>query len=190
MTTRSVPSNPPFLQALFNDTRSAAVWLVVRLYLGYEWLHAGLEKLHSTAWTETGLALKGFWVKAVAIPAPPARPAIAYDWYRDFLQVLLDHEAYTWFAKVIVFSELAVGIALVLGAFVWLAALGGGFLNWNFIMAGTASVNGVLLVLSIALVVAWKVAGWWGLDRWLLRRVGTPWDHTGWFAGGGAPRGA
>ena len=25
------------------------------------------------------------------------------------------------------------------------------------------------------LVIAWKVAGWWGLDRWLLPRLGTPW---------------
>jgi thiosulfate dehydrogenase (quinone) large subunit len=22
---------------------------------------------------------------------------------------------------------------------------------------------------------AWKVAGWWGLDRWLLPLLGTPW---------------
>jgi thiosulfate dehydrogenase [quinone] large subunit len=24
-------------------------------------------------------------------------------------------------------------------------------------------------------VLAWKTAGWWGLDRWVLPRLGTPW---------------
>jgi uncharacterized membrane protein YphA (DoxX/SURF4 family) len=54
---------------------------------------------------------------------------------------MLSTGAYTWFAKVIVFGELAIGIALILGAFTGIAAFGGGFLNWNFIMAGTASTN-------------------------------------------------
>lgn len=41
-------------------------------------------------------------------------------------------------------------------------------MNFNFIMAGAASTNGVLFVLAILLMLAWKVAGWYGLDRWLL----------------------
>lgn len=175
-------TNPPALTALFTDLRLAWVWIPVRLFLAYEWLHAAIEKIESPAWTQTGLALKGFWVKAVAMPPPPARPPIAFDWYRSFLQMLLDHEAYTWFAKIIYFSELAFGIALLLGAFVGVAALFAGFMNWNFIMAGTASVNGMLIVLSVLLVLAWRTAGYWGLDRWILKRLGTPWDASGVFA--------
>ena len=68
-----------------------------------------------------------------------------------------------------------IGIALVLGAFVGIAAFVGGFLNWNFIMAGTASTNGLLFAIAIVLMLAWKVAGWYGLDRWLLPLIGTPW---------------
>ena len=35
--------------------------------------------------------------------------------------------------------------------------------------------NPLLLMLGIFLVLAWKVAGWYGLDRYLLPLVGTPW---------------
>jgi len=34
----------------------------------------------------------------------------------------------------------------------------------------------ILLFLSIFLVLAWKTAGWWGLDRWVLVDLGTPWS--------------
>ena len=43
-------------------------------------------------------------------------------------------------------------------------------------MAGSASTNGWLGILAIFLILAWKVAGWYGLDRWLLPILGTPWQ--------------
>ena len=42
-------------------------------------------------------------------------------------------------------------------------------------MAGTVSTNPVLLIAAIALILAWKNAGYLGLDRWLLPLLGTPW---------------
>jgi thiosulfate dehydrogenase (quinone) large subunit len=33
----------------------------------------------------------------------------------------------------------------------------------------------VLFTLAILLMLAWKVAGWYGLDRFLLPRIGAPW---------------
>jgi thiosulfate dehydrogenase [quinone] large subunit len=84
---------------------------------------------------------------------------------------------YTWFADLVAYAEFTVGLLLLLGAFTGIAAFAGAFLNWNFLMAGTASVNPVMLVLSILLVLAWKVAGWFGLDRWLLPALGTPWTR-------------
>jgi len=48
-------------------------------------------------------------------------------------------------------------------------------MNVNYLMAGTVSTNPLLFVLATWLVLAWRVAGWWGLDRWLLPRLGTPW---------------
>jgi thiosulfate dehydrogenase (quinone) large subunit len=42
-------------------------------------------------------------------------------------------------------------------------------------MAGSASTNPMLLILGIVLILAWKVGGWYGLDRYLLPILGTPW---------------
>lgn len=168
-------ADPPVVVALFNSTRWAWLWLVVRLYIGYMWITSGWSKVSNPDWVQSGVALKGFWERAVTIPDAPARPPIAFDWYRAFIQSLLDNGAYTWFAKLIVAGELLLGLALILGAFVGIAAFFAGFMNWNFMMAGAASTNPVLFTLSILLILAWKTAGWWGLDRWLLPRLGTPW---------------
>jgi len=165
----------PFSQSLFGSTRWAWLWLVVRLWLGIDWLQHGWEKVGNPAWTQTGLALKGYWTRAIAVPDAPAKPPIAYDWYRSFIEALLDGGHYTWFAKLIVFSEFAIGIALVLGVVVGLTAFFGALMNWNFMMAGTAATNPVLFTLSILLMLAWRNAGWWGADRWILPLLGTPW---------------
>ena len=169
-----VVATPPFFAGLYENNKWAWIWLVVRLYLGYTWLTSGLGKIGNPVWM-SGTALKGFWTKAATVPPPPASPVAAYDWYRAFLSALLAGGAETWFAPFVAYSEILIGIALILGLFTWVAALAGGFMNWNFVMAGTASFNGVFLVLSFLLILAWRTAGWWGLDRWVLPKVGTPW---------------
>ena len=37
--------DPPIARLLFSDTRLAWFWLIIRVYAGYEWLMAGVEKL-------------------------------------------------------------------------------------------------------------------------------------------------
>lgn len=167
-------NDPPIARFLFSDVRVAWFWLILRLYLGYEWFSAGLHKIEDVKWVGTGEALKGFWVNAIKIPES-GRPAISFDWYRNFIAWMLDNEAYTWFGKVVAYGELLIGAALVLGAFVGIAAFFGAFMNWNFIMAGAASTNGMLLVIALFLMMAWKVAGYYGADYLLLRYIGVPW---------------
>jgi thiosulfate dehydrogenase [quinone] large subunit len=168
--------DPPLARFLFGDTRSAVLWLVLRVFLGYQWLTAGWHKLEDPAWMTTGEALKGFLTRAAALPAAPAKPPIAFDWYRSFLQLLIDAQAYTWFAKVVAVGEVVVGVALIIGLFTGIAAFCGGFMNWNFMMAGTASTNPLLFAIAIAIILAWKVAGYYGLDRYVLPALGTPWQ--------------
>jgi thiosulfate dehydrogenase [quinone] large subunit len=91
---------------------------------------------------------------------------------------MLDNGWYTWFAPLVAYGEFLVGVGLIVGAFVGIAAFFGAFLNWNFLMAGAASTNGMLFALAIVLILAWKVAGWYGLDRFLLPILGTPWKWT------------
>jgi len=172
--------DPPWAAHLFGSPRWAWLWLLPRLYVGYSWLESGWGKINNPAWT-TGEPLRGFWANAAAIPES-GRPAIAFDWYRAFIQMLLDSGSYTWFADLIMIGEVLVGIALILGAFTGIAAAAGGFMNWNFMMAGTASINPLLFLLSVFLILAWKNAGWIGLDRWLLPMFGTPWKPGRVFA--------
>jgi thiosulfate dehydrogenase [quinone] large subunit len=86
--------DPPIAQFLFSDVRVSWLWLVLRVWLGYQWLHSGLGKGVNPAWMEGGAALKGYWSNAIAIPAE-GRPPIALDWYRSFLTFLLNTESYT-----------------------------------------------------------------------------------------------
>jgi thiosulfate dehydrogenase (quinone) large subunit len=170
----TVVQDPPLARFLFNDTRMAFLWLGLRIWLGYQWVHAALGKIDNPAWVETGAALKGFWTGAVAIPAE-GRPAIAFDWYRNFIQTMLDAEAYVWFAKLVAYGELLVGIALIIGAFTGIAAFFSGLMNWNFMMAGSASTNPMLFLIAVGLILAWKIAGHIGADYFLLSWLGTPW---------------
>ena len=168
-------TDPPIAVALFNDTRFAWLWLLARVYLGYTWISSGIGKLSNPAWVSSGDALQGFWQYAVSIPEAPARPPIAFEWYRSFIQFMLDNNVQVWFAKLVVAGEILIGAALIIGIFTGVAAFLGGFMNWNFMMAGTASINPVMIIISIALILAWKTAGWLGMDRWILPALGTPW---------------
>lgn len=166
--------DPPLARFLFSDTRFSVVWLVVRVLIGLSWLQSGWGKLNNPAWVETGEALKGYWSNAVSIPES-GRPPISFDWYRSFIQSLLDNGSYVWFAKLIAIGEVLVGLGLIVGLFVGIAAFFAALMNWNFIMAGSASTNGLMLLGAIMLVLAWKTAGYYGLDRFALPKLGTPW---------------
>ena len=158
---------PAFLKTIFNHPLAGLIWLPIRVWIGWQWLEAGLHKFESPAWMQTGTALKGFWMGAVAIPKTGTAP-IHYAWYRSFLQILINAQAYTWFAKLVTIGEILVGVALILGIFTWFSAFMGGLMNWNYIMAGSASVNPMFLILSVFLVLAWKVAGYFGADYFLV----------------------
>jgi thiosulfate dehydrogenase (quinone) large subunit len=51
-------------------------------------------------------------------------------------------------------------------------------MNMSFLMAGTVSTNPVLFFGGILLILAWKNAGYLGLDRVLLPALGTPWRQS------------
>lgn len=179
--------DPRLVQKLLSDPRAGWLWLLPRIWLGYQWFEAATHKITNPAWVSTGDALKGYWLNAVSIPET-GRPPISFDWYRTFIQFLLDSQAYTWFAKLVAYGELLIGLALILGAFTGIAAFFGGFMNWNFMMAGSASTNPLLFVAAIGLILAWKVAGQVGADLFLLRWIGTPWRAAETPAVSGAAR--
>src|SRR5579884_83423 len=169
--------DPPIAQVLLSDTRMAPVWLVVRVYAGYAWLQAGLEKLGNPAWTggKAGAAISGFAAGALQKVAGD-HPDVT-GWYAGFLQaVVLPHAAFwSW---LITLGETAVGIGLILGLFTGIAAFVGGMMNANYLLAGTVSTNPLLFILATWLVLAWRVAGYIGLDYFVLPALGVP-GHPG-----------
>ena len=168
---------PAFSRFLFSNTRAGLFWLPVRLFVGFEWLLAGWEKLTSHGWIDGGGAsLLGYWKGAVAIPQT-GHPSITFEWYRSFLQILIDNHAQTWFAWVIALGETTVGIGILVGALVGIAAFFGATMNMSYMLAGSTSTNPVLFAMTVGLMLAWKVAGYYGLDRYLLPRLGVPWKR-------------
>ncbi len=174
---------PAFARFLFSNSRAGLVWLPIRLFLGFSWFEAGWHKFTGTGWLDGGAALAGYWKAAIAVSDTGKGP-ITYDWYREFINFLLQGGHQTWFAPLVVFGELAVGIALIFGLLTGFAAFFGAFMNMSYLLAGTASTNPIMFGLAMGLIMAWKVAGYYGLDRWLLPRLGTPWAPNTKPAGG------
>ena len=73
-----------------------------------------------------------------------------------------------------ILGETLVGLALILGAFTGVAAFFGVFTNASFLFAGTAGANPLMALVGVLLVLAWRVAGRWGLDRWILPAIACP----------------
>lgn len=164
------------------DTRSAWLWLIVRIWLGWQWLAAGWGKLHNPAWvgSDAGQALTGFIHGALA-KTSGAHPDVQ-GWYAAFLQNVVLPHVVSW-SYLVSFGEMLVGIALIVGFLVGVSAFFGVFMNLNFMLAGTVSVNPIWATLGIGLMFTWRVAGYWGADRYVLPRLrqtvrSRPWKNA------------
>lgn len=219
-------AEPPLARWLFASPQAAWIWLVLRLWLGWEWFQSGWGKVFggnltlafwrwgsdeyaltggaNIGWVrsgtttgpeggevtrEVGDAVAGFAGGAIEAAQGP-NPDVAYGWYVAFLEWVRD-TAHPVLGPAVAAGELVIGIALILGAFTGIAAFLGAVLNFSFVFAGSAGVNPAMIMVSGLLILAWRNAGWIGLDRWLLPALGTPWQRgprRG--AGRGADRGS
>ncbi|MEX2515224.1 MAG: DoxX family membrane protein [Candidatus Paceibacterota bacterium] len=179
MSKRIIIDEPPVAQFLFSNTKTALFWLIVRVYVGYAWLMAGIGKVGAEAWTgdNAGAAVEGF-VQGALTKMEGDHPDVQ-AWYGWFLEnAVLPYTDI--FGHVIAYGEVLVGVALIVGLFVGIAAFFGIFMNANFLLAGTVSSNPVLFILTLGILMAWRVAGYIGLDRWVLLALGTPWQPKVW----------
>ena len=152
---------------IFTDKRFSWFWLLARLYLGWEWLQAGLEKITNPAWVGNGAgkALGGFIQNALTKTTGP-HPDVQ-DWYAGLLHYfVVPHPAF-W-SYLVAGGEVLVGVGLILGFLTGISAFFGAFMNLNYLLAGTVSINPTMFTLAIGIMLAWKVAGHIGLDRFFI----------------------
>lgn len=150
---------------LFSDRRMAWLWLIVRVYVGWQWVEAGWGKVTNSTWT-SGTSLSGFLSGALA-KTTGAHPDVSswYGWLISHVGLPGVHV----FSYLVAYGELIVGLALIVGLFTGLAAFGAAFMNMNYMLSGALSVNPQLFLIEILLILAWRTAGWIGLDRFVLK---------------------
>lgn len=169
-------------RALFAErtTVSSTIWLVVRLVLGWNWIVGSIEKLGSYAngWSD-GSVVQAF-AKGGLAQMTGDHPSViggTFGWNKAWLTWVAD-TGYRFIGPAVPFIELSVGVLLVLGLFTGLAAALGLLLNLSFLFGGSDGVNPAYAVAAVAIIAAWRVAGSYGLDRWVLPTIGVPWTRS------------
>jgi thiosulfate dehydrogenase [quinone] large subunit len=157
----------------------SAIWLLVRLWLGYQWANTGYQKIwgseRSAFWFGGGAGVKGFATAGV-LGSTTGKGGASYGWWAAFLHNFVIPNA-SVLAKVVSLGELLIGIGLIVGLFTGAAALAGVLLNLMYMFSGSAGVNPMYALLGVLLILAWRNAGWIGLDglvfrsKWRLHRV-------------------
>ncbi len=145
---------------LRNNQVVGIILTFLRVYLGYTWLTAGWGKLTGDGFNAGGY-LKGAIGKATG-----EHPAVQ-GWWASFLEsVALPNSEL--FSFLVMWGEILVGIALILGIFTTFATLMGLIMNFAFLFSGTVSTNPQMVIIGIFILVAGYNAAKFGLDRWVL----------------------
>ncbi|MDA8227496.1 MAG: DoxX family membrane protein [Desulfitobacterium hafniense] len=146
------------------------VWTVIRVYIGWEWLSAGIDKVFgatSAVWVgpQAGVAVSGFLKGALGKTAGQ-HPDVQW-WYASFIKNVALPNAKI-FGILVAWGELLVGLALILGFLTTLALLLGILMNMSYLLAGAVSINPILLFWEAVLLWAGAAAYYWGVDRFFL----------------------
>ena len=139
----------------------AAIFLtLLRVYIGYDWMTHGYEKLKSG-----GFDASGFIQGAIA-NSGGEHPAVQ-GWWAAFLEkaALPNVELFNFLVP---WGEFLVGLGLILGVFTTFTVLMGLTMNFAFLFSGTVSTNAQLVLLQMFLLVAGYNAAQYGLDRYVL----------------------
>ncbi|TFG27054.1 DoxX family membrane protein [Candidatus Thorarchaeota archaeon] len=132
--------------------------LPLRIALGYEFFHGGLEKLIDTTYLASpGLIGYG----SAAAPSP---------WIQSILSAMLPN--YVAFLLLIAVGELLVGLSILFGGFTRLGAFGGILLHWTFLfLLGWLSIStfGINFVGAVAFLVLglYRSGRFIGIDQFL-----------------------
>ncbi len=152
---------------IFKHKAFTIVWTILRVWLGYKWLTAGVQKLTDPAWvgSEAGTAIQGFFQGTIA--RSTGQYATVPGWYAGFIErvAMPLSKVFTYLIPV---GETFVGISLILGALTILGLLCGALMNFNYLLAGSGGVNTIMYTVAIILLAAGAAAYYIGLDKVLI----------------------
>jgi thiosulfate dehydrogenase (quinone) large subunit len=151
-----------FNRFLRENKVAVAILTVLRLYLGYEFLMAGYQKLAAGGFDTTGF-LKG----VISNPVKGPDGSIVYSTYVGFLQHFALPNAHL-FNTIVPLGEFLVGLGLILGCLTTAAAFFALVMNFSYVMAGVVSTNPLCILLGVIILTAGLNAGRIGLDRWVI----------------------
>ncbi len=177
---RVLMEDPPLAKSLFQSTGASVGWLLVRVWVGWQWFGSGTHQLTDRqSLSLSSQALEAYWRSALGT-SPAGSGVVVDDWLRSVMGMLLARDAEYWIAGVIAVGEVVLGIALILGVFAGIMAAAGLLLQFLvFLIAGSSTANPFIVPLAILVILAWKNAGYVGFDRYLLRTFGAPWWDAG-----------
>lgn len=168
---RTSIAEPPIARLLFAEPTLAPLWLLVRLYVGGSWLRAGWTKLADPAGAWIGArAGAGILQQLAPVLDQPGRGGAGREaWYAAALaQAIVPRAALA--GQVLVVAEILLGVATIVGLLTGVAAFVGSAIHTPYVLLG----DPVMVVLALLLVLGWRVAGYYGLDRWVLPLAGVP----------------
>jgi thiosulfate dehydrogenase (quinone) large subunit len=157
---------------LYRSRVASVLWLVARVWLGYGWLNAGYQKIwgaESAGFWSSGAGVKGFATAGVA-GSKAGTGGASYGWFAAFLHGFVIPNS-TWIAKLIAVSELTIGALLILGLFTGVVAFAALALNVIYMFSGSSGVNPAYAIVAVFLVLAWRNAGYLGLDYFALPKM-------------------
>lgn len=153
------------LHWLRNNVYAAGMLLVLRLYLGYEWITGGWHKLTS----DTPFTAQKFLENAVNKPVlvTGSKTDLMYPTFTAFVQnfALPNVDLFNF---IVPWGEFLIGLGLILGTLTTAAQFFGLLMNFMYMFAGTVSSNPWMVLLGTIIFIAGANAGRFGGDRWVL----------------------
>lgn len=151
-------------------TTKRVLFSLLRVWLGIQWLQAGIGKVGAPAWTgeNAGAAVAGFANGAIA-KAAGENPTVQ-SWFAGFMEAAVLPNA-TLFGYLVAYGEVLAGVGLILGIFTGFAAAGAALMNLSFLLAGTLSTNPILYTAAFLVLIGLKYAQYYGVDAVMRPKV-------------------
>lgn len=147
---------------LRNNIVASWILAILRVYIGWQWVTAGWEKLH----TPGGFHAEG--MIAGALHQGTAAKPYAYPWFQSFLTATTNngHDA-GLFNVLVPWGELLVGLGLIFGTLTIAAAFFGLLMNFTYLLSGVVSTNPTFVLIQFLILIAGFNAAKIGLDYWV-----------------------